>query len=147
MTSPADLAATVRPAIDEAQGADFDAGPGPEFTRTLAEQRHAALDALLEQAVGWRAIAEDADGVLFVKRAEAAEAERDRLRVSNAALNKQWIAAGFKVERLAARVAELGAVLRLADEIADAYGRLWAKDGRFYAYQDARAALTDKETT
>ena len=48
--TPEQHAATIRPAIDEAQGADFDAGRGEEYTRVLYAERVAAVDALVALA-------------------------------------------------------------------------------------------------
>ena len=53
-----------------------------------------------------------------------------------------------KVEAALVALAELEkaeALLRLADELADAYGRYWAKDAKYYAYQDARAGRSREE--
>jgi ferredoxin-NADP reductase len=44
------------------------------------------------------------------------------------------------VNALAERIAELEDVMAKADVLADAYGRYWARDEKFYAYEDARKA-------
>jgi ribosomal protein L37AE/L43A len=64
------------------------------------------------------------------------EAGKWRNALDNAVLRERAI--GDAERKRASRLAE---ALELADVLADSYGRMVACDGKFYAYQDARAAL------
>jgi hypothetical protein len=87
---------------------------------SFSEHRVGERDDWREKAGGWRACAEDADGVLFVKRAEAAEADRDRLRDQAQLAADALEIQRDRADRLARRVTELEAALR---EIVDRHMR------------------------
>ena len=46
-----------------------------------------------------------------------------------------------EAHRLSETITDLERALEAADALADTYGRVWAKDAKFYAYQDARKSL------
>lgn len=126
MTTPAQLANTVREVL-LANGV---------LPNGMSLPALAALVELAEKAAEWQmaagAEAQHADEVQAER--DAAVADNQTLKV----LGDKWVDRAAAAET---RAAKLEAACELADVLADSYGRQWAKDDKFYAYTDARAAL------